>query len=212
MVYSVESCYFALSWGLHYLENGCEPQNQEDLSVVLQRNLFKYMNTCTELVRSCRVIEIQEAVSIHRFKKCIHREVKFSCEILNLQAYKAICDLLIIFSDLLGNVNPLFKKLHFVSTLDQQAVLNGFVQQYVFAVQEEGLYTRCLEIRLLEDKSFCGIYLNFSESHDETRIEELHKKRNYLAAYCKLVVYNVIPTKAAADIFKHYLRVRQFKE
>lgn len=146
MVYSIESCYFALSWGLHYLENGCEPQNQEDLSVVLQRNLFKYMNTCTELVRTCRVIEIQEAVSIHRFKKFIHRKAKFSCKIINLQAYKAICDLLIIFSDLLGNVNPLFKKLHFVSTLDQQAVLNGFVQQYVFAVQEEGLYTLFLEI------------------------------------------------------------------
>lgn len=46
-----------------------------------------------------------------------------------------------------------------------------------------------------------------TESHDETRIEELHKKRNYLAAYCKLVVYNVIPIKSAADIFKHYLRV-----
>lgn len=49
--------------------------------------------------------------------------------------------------------------------------------------------------------------MNIPESHDETRIEELHKKRNYLAAYCKLVVYNVIPTKSAADIFKHYLRV-----
>lgn len=47
-------------------------------------------------------------------------------------------------------------------------------------------------------------------SHDETRIEELHKKRNYLAAYCKLVVYNVIPVKSAADIFKHYLRVSTF--
>lgn len=48
---------------------------------------------------------------------------------------------------------------------------------------------------------------NILESHDETRIEELHKKRNYLAAYCKLIVYNVIPVQAGADIFKHYLRV-----
>lgn len=149
MVYSIESCYFALSWGLHYLENGCEPQNQEDLSVVLQRNLFKYMSTCTELVRSCRVIETQEAVSIRRFTQISLTEERiFSCDIINLQAYKAICDLLIIFSDLLGNINPLFKKLHFVSTLDQQAVLNGFVQQYVFAVQEEGMY-----MRLVRDSS-----------------------------------------------------------
>lgn len=46
-----------------------------------------------------------------------------------------------------------------------------------------------------------------ADAQDETRIEELHKRRNYLAAYCKLIVYNVIPVKAAADIFKHYLRV-----
>lgn len=76
------------------------------------------------------------------------------------------------------------------------------------------LYKRkvCTGVSLrLDYKQFCDVYLNFSESHDETRIEELHKKRNYLAAYSKLVVYNVIPTKAAADIFKHYLRVSQFK-
>lgn len=48
---------------------------------------------------------------------------------------------------------------------------------------------------------------NFTDDHDETKIEELHKKRNFLAAYCKLVVYNCIPVKAAADIFKHYLKV-----
>lgn len=44
------------------------------------------------------------------------------------------------------------------------------------------------------------------DGHDERRIEELHKKRNSLAGFCKLIVYNIIPTKAAADIFKHYLR------
>lgn len=58
---------------------------------------------------------------------------------------------------------------------------------------------------------FFDFIFDFAEAHDETRIEELHKKRNYLAAYCKLVVYNVIPVKAAADIFKHYLRVRFFQ-
>ncbi len=40
---------------------------------------------------------------------------------------------------------------------------------------------------------------------DHTKIEELHKRRNYLAGLCKLVVYNVVPMKTAADIFKHYV-------
>jgi len=40
---------------------------------------------------------------------------------------------------------------------------------------------------------------------DHQKIEELHKRRNFLASYCKLVVYNVLPTKAAADVLKHYV-------
>lgn len=48
----------------------------------------------------------------------------------------------------------------------------------------------------------------YEEVQDETRIEELHKKRNYLAAYCKLVVYNILPTTAACEIFKFYIKVR----
>lgn len=63
LVYCIESCYFAITWGLHFLENACEQQNQDDASVVLQRNLFKFMNVCTELVRNSKVIEIQEAVN-----------------------------------------------------------------------------------------------------------------------------------------------------
>lgn len=47
----------------------------------------------------------------------------------------------------------------------------------------------------------------YDEVQDETRIEELHKKRSHLAAYCKLVVYNILPTTAACDIFKYYIKV-----
>jgi cohesin complex subunit SA-1/2 len=62
-----------------------------------------------------------------------------------------------------------------------QALLNEFVQSYVFVPEQNA-------------------------EHDEHRIEELHKRRNFLAAYCKLIVYNIMPTKAAADIFKHYVK------
>lgn len=51
------------------------------------------------------------------------------------------------------------------------------------------------------------IYIIFIDEHDEhSKIEELHKRRNFLAGYCKLIVYNMIPTKAAADVFKHYVK------
>lgn len=45
------------------------------------------------------------------------------------------------------------------------------------------------------------------DDQDEHRkIEELHKRRNFLASFCKLVVYNIISVKQASDIFKHYVK------
>lgn len=98
-------------------------------------------------------------------------------------AYVSICDSLIVFCDQMSvnNNNPALKPLEYEASPQQVAVLNDFVQHHVFGIEQE-------------------------DGHDERRIEELHKKRNSLAGFCKLIVYNIIPTKAAADIFKHYLR------
>ena len=40
---------------------------------------------------------------------------------------------------------------------------------------------------------------------DHQKIEELHKRRNFLSSYCKLSIFNVLPTKTAADVLKHYV-------
>jgi len=66
--------------------------------------------------------------------------------------------------------------------MDEHLILDNFVQHYVFSLKQD-------------------------VAQDETRIEELHKKRNFLACYCKLVVYNIIPTMRAASIFKYYVKV-----
>lgn len=54
---------------------------------------------------------------------------------------------------------------------DFQDLLNEFVQTYVFVPDTDN-------------------------DNDEPQIEELHKRRNFLAAYCKLIVYNIMPTKS----------------
>ena len=45
------------------------------------------------------------------------------------------------------------------------------------------------------------------EGDDSHKIEILHKRRNLLASFCKLIVFNVIEMKNAAGIFKHYMKV-----
>lgn len=60
-------------------------------------------------------------------------------------------------------------------------LLNEFVQNHVFVEDDE------------EDQD------------DHSKIKELHKRRNFLASFCKLIIYNVLPTKNGADVFKHYV-------
>lgn len=54
------------------------------------------------------------------------------------------------------------------------------------------------------------IILCFSDGQQDdeaSKIEALHKRRNLLAAYCKLIIYNVVEMNTGADIFKQYMRV-----
>lgn len=97
------------------------------------------------------------------------------------EAYVCLCDLLIVFSEQLHSTANYLSELSCEPDRDLQLLLNDFVQNYVFVPEQ-------------------------AADHDEHRIEELHKKRNFLAAYCKLIVYNIMPTKAGSDVFKHYVK------
>lgn len=97
------------------------------------------------------------------------------------EAYVCLCDLLVVFSEQLNSTAPFLSELVCEPDRNLQLLLNEFVQSYVFVPEQDA-------------------------EHDEHRIEELHKRRNFLAAYCKLIVYNIMPTKAAADVFKHYVK------
>ncbi|XP_044583822.1 cohesin subunit SA-2 isoform X2 [Cotesia glomerata] len=103
--------------------------------------------------------------------------------ILREEAYNTICDMLVMFcSQLTSQANVLLHQLVYEADPIMQNMLNQFIQEYVFVEEED-------------------------DEHDEhSKIEELHKRRNFLAGYCKLIVYNIIPTNAAADVFKHYVK------
>lgn len=101
--------------------------------------------------------------------------------IIREEAYVCLCDLLVVFSEQLNSTAPVLSELACEPDRNLQLLLNEFVQSYVFVPEQDA-------------------------EHDEHRIEELHKRRNFLAAYCKLIVYNIMPTKAAADVFKHYVK------
>lgn len=92
-----------------------------------------------------------------------------------------MCDLLIAFCKKLQD-NPLLKPLVYEPDRFLRQTLSNFVQTYVFVDQEN------------------------EEQDDQTKIEEFHKRRGFLSGFCKLVVYNVLPIKAAANVFRHYVK------
>lgn len=103
--------------------------------------------------------------------------------IFNEEAYLAICDLLIVFCNQLAkNKYSSLSDLIYEPDQDLQMLLNNFIQSNVFVYEEE------------------------VENDDHSKIEALHKRRNFLASYCKLIVYGVMQLTNAADVFKHYVK------
>ena len=75
----------------------------------------------------------------------------------------------------------MLEPLAFAPTPTLVTLLNDFVQNHVFVDDED------------------------EEKDDHSKIQELHKRRNFLASFSKLIIYNVLPTKHGADVFKHYV-------
>uniref|UniRef100_A0A674H9Y9 Cohesin subunit SA n=1 Tax=Taeniopygia guttata TaxID=59729 RepID=A0A674H9Y9_TAEGU len=70
-----------------------------------------------------------------------------------------------------------------------QSELLSFVMDHVFIDQDD------------ENQSMEG-----DEEDEANKIEALHKRRNLLAAFSKLIIYDIVDMHAAADIFKHYMK------
>lgn len=106
------------------------------------------------------------------------------------QAFMLLCDLLMIFSHQLttGSREGLQPLVFNPDSTLQNELLN-FVLDHVFIDQDE------------ENQSIEG-----DEEDEANKIEALHKRRNLLAAFSKLIIYDIVDMPAAADIFKHYMK------
>ncbi|XP_045516953.1 cohesin subunit SA-1 [Pieris brassicae] len=100
---------------------------------------------------------------------------------LREEAYVSLCDLLIFFAEQVALGDSALRPLVLEADSHLCDLLNAAVQEFVFSHQ------------------------NY-DGQDERRIEELHKRRNFLAGYCKLIIYNVAPIRRAVDVFKHYIK------
>ncbi|NWV97058.1 STAG2 protein, partial [Machaerirhynchus nigripectus] len=106
------------------------------------------------------------------------------------KAFTILCDWLLILSHLDSNNNEeAVGLLGYLPSTPLQEKLFSFIQEHVFMDEEEG------EKDLTEE-----------EKDESCKLDDLHKKRSLLAAYCKLIVYNVVEMAAAAEIYKYYVK------
>ncbi|KAI2648908.1 Cohesin subunit SA-1 [Labeo rohita] len=106
------------------------------------------------------------------------------------QAFMLLCDLLMIFShQLVSGGREALQPLVFNPDSTLQNELLNFVLDHVFIDQDD------------ENQSMEG-----DEEDEANKIEALHKRRNLLAAFCKLIIYDIVDMPAAADIFKQYMK------
>uniref|UniRef100_A0AAQ4S5J2 Cohesin subunit SA n=1 Tax=Gasterosteus aculeatus aculeatus TaxID=481459 RepID=A0AAQ4S5J2_GASAC len=107
------------------------------------------------------------------------------------QAFTILCDLLLIFShQMVSGGREHLEPLVYSSEDSLQAELLSFILNHVFIDQDD------------DTNSTDG-----QQDDEAVKIEALHKRRNLLAAYCKLIIYCVVDMKTGADIFKQYMRL-----
>uniref|UniRef100_A0A8C7N1A2 Cohesin subunit SA n=1 Tax=Oncorhynchus kisutch TaxID=8019 RepID=A0A8C7N1A2_ONCKI len=103
------------------------------------------------------------------------------------QAFTILCDVLLVFShQMVSGGREQLEPLVYSPDDSLQTELLSFILHHVFIDQDDD---------------------NYGQQDDEAaKIEALHKRRNLLAAYCKLIIYNVVEMNTGADIFKQYMR------
>ncbi|KFP09326.1 Cohesin subunit SA-2, partial [Egretta garzetta] len=106
------------------------------------------------------------------------------------KAFMILCDWLLILSHQDSNNNEeAAELLAYLPNTSLQEKLLLFIQEHVFIEEEE------------ESKGRTKL-----QCFKSCQLDDLHKKRSLLAAYCKLIVYNVVEMTAAAEIYKYYVK------
>ncbi|XP_065597302.1 cohesin subunit SA-2-like [Cyrtonyx montezumae] len=108
------------------------------------------------------------------------------------KAFMILCDWLLILSHQdSSNNEEAVGLLDCLPSASLQEKLLFFIQEHVFVEEEEGSK---------------GLTEEEQRKNESCKLDNLHKKRSLLAAYCKLIVYNVVEMTAAAEIYKHYVK------
>ncbi|XP_034549022.1 cohesin subunit SA-2 isoform X2 [Notolabrus celidotus] len=191
------NCHDLSGWTLFELlspllsvEGGQGGPTPEVLLEVLQCLSFSMvwsLNTSDTLTSKEKAVA--QRLQLRLFCERGHHCLSHSDLCVRQQAFLGVCDVLTAHSYQLHVWDPTsFGPLLYTPSPKLQRALLTFVCQHVFVGAESD--------------SHSGV----SENSEEERLEDLHRQRNLLAAYCKLIIHGVLEMSMAAEVFMYYMK------
>ncbi|XP_077199485.1 cohesin subunit SA-2-like isoform X2 [Paroedura picta] len=107
------------------------------------------------------------------------------------KAFLVLCDFLMIVSHQATSDDGTLGVLEYFPGETLQSKLLLFIQDHIFTEEED----KAKDLAEEEERK-----------KDGQKLDILQMKRCLLAAYCKLIIHNVIEMTAAAEIYKHYMK------
>ncbi|XP_031228496.1 cohesin subunit SA-2 [Mastomys coucha] len=156
---------------------------------------------CAHYVILWQLAKITESTSTKEDLLRLKKQMRVFCQIcqhyltnvnttVKEQAFTILCDILMIFShQIMSGGRDMLEPLVYTPDSSLQSELLSFILDHVFIEQDD------------DSNSADG-----QQEDEASKIEALHKRRNLLAAFCKLIVYTVVEMNTAADIFKQYMK------
>lgn len=190
------NCHDLLEWNLFGLlspllstESGARGAPPEVLLEVLQclsYCMLWSLNTSGGTLTS-REKAVSQRLQLRLFCERGNHCLSHSDHSVQQQAFLGVCDVLTAHSDQVWDPSSFGPLLYTPSPKLQRALLT-FVCAHVFIVLD------------------CDGQSAVGEDSEVERLEELHRRRNLLAAFCKLIVHRVLEMSMAAEVFMYYMK------
>ncbi|XP_033984608.1 cohesin subunit SA-2 isoform X1 [Trematomus bernacchii] len=192
------NCHNLLRWNLFELlspllsvessEGGAPPEVLLEVLQCLSSCMIWSLSTSTDTLTS-REKAVAQRLQLRLFCERGHHCLSHSDPRVQQQAFLGVCDVLTAHSFQLQVWDPsCFGPLLYTPSPKLQRALSTFVCMHVFTGPD------------------CESQSGVSGNSEEERLEELHKRRNMLAAFCKLIVHRVLEMSMAAEVFIYYMK------
>ncbi|XP_071782421.2 cohesin subunit SA-2 [Centroberyx gerrardi] len=169
-------------------QGGAPPQVLLEVLQCLCYSILWSLNTSGETLTS-REKAVAQRVQLSMFCERSHRCLSHSNLGVREQAFLGVCDVLTAHSYQLHVWDPTsYGPLLYTPNPKLQRALLGFIFVHVFTGPDSDGHSRV------------------SEDSEVEKLEDLHKRRNLLAAYCKLIVHGVLEMSMAAGVFMYYVK------